>query len=132
MAEKFDHETAGIIAGTLFLARELAHREHLKVHGAGSYSKHAGALGPFYEEIGDLVDSFVEAYQGCCDCILNIPLLSPSDTPSSIAELLRSQQKWLRKARYQAIPSDETPLQNLIDEIEMLYFQTLYKLKRLA
>lgn len=131
-ADGFDHKIAALIAGTLLLAREIAHREHLKVSGPGSYAKHAGALGPFYEEIGDKADTFVESYQGCCDCILDIPLVSPSDTSIPIMELLRSQQQWLRKVRYQAIPKDETPLQNLIDDIELLYFHTLYKLKRLA
>jgi hypothetical protein len=125
-----DHKQAALIAATLMLAREVAHREHLKVTGPGAYSQHAGALGPFYEEIGGLADTFVEVYQGCFDCILDIPLVS-HDTKMPIAEFLRKQQKWIRKTRYQAVPKDESPLQNIIDEIESLYFSTLYKLKRL-
>ena len=126
-----DHNQAGMLAGTLFLAREIANREHLKVTGPGSYSKHAGALGPFYEAIGDLADTFVEVYQGCFDCIIDIPLVA-HDAKTPIMEALRSQQQWIRKIRYEAVPKEETPLQNIIDEIEGEYFRTLYKLKRLS
>lgn len=126
-----DHKQAGLLAGTLLLAREIAHREHLKVQGPGSYAQHAGALGPFYERIGDLADTFVEMYQGCFDCILEVPLVS-HDAKAPIMDALRSQQQWIRKVRYQAVPKEETPLQNVIDEIEGEYFSTLYKLKRLA
>lgn len=126
-----DHKAAGMLAATLFLAREIAHREHLRVQGPGSYSQHAGALGPFYSAIGDLADTFVESYQGCFDTIIDIPLIS-SDSDKPIAEQLRAQQQWIRKTRYEAVPKDETAIQNLIDEVELEYFRTLYKLKRLA
>lgn len=125
-----DHKQAGLLAGTLFLAREIAHREHLKVTGPGSYAKHS-ALGDFYGSVGDLADTFVECYQGCFDCILEIPLVS-HDAKVPLMDAMRSQQQWIRKVRYQAVPKEETPLQNILDEIESLYFHTLYKLKRLA
>ena len=125
-----NHKQAGLLAGTLFLAREIAHREHLKVTGPGSYAKHS-ALGDFYGAVGDLADSFVEVYQGCFDCLLEIPLVA-HDAKAPIMDALRSQQQWIRKVRYEAVPKEETPLQNIIDEIEALYFHTLYKLKRLA
>jgi len=125
-----DHKNAGILAGTLLLAREVAHREHLKVQGPGSYAKHM-ALGDFYNAIGDLADTFVEGYQGCFDCILDVPLVA-NNSGAPIIEVLRSQQKWIRVTRYTAVPKDETPLQNLIDEVEMLYFRTIYKLRRLS
>lgn len=125
-----DHKQAGLLAGTLFLAREITHREHLKVTGQGSYAKHS-ALGDFYGAVGDLADSFVEVYQGCFDCLLEIPLVA-HDAKAPIMDALRSQQQWIRKVRYEAVPKEETPLQNIIDEIEALYFHTLYKLKRLA
>lgn len=131
MADKHDHQAAGMLAATLFLAREIAHREHLRVSGPGSYAKHAGALNPFYEEVGDLADRFVEAYQGCCDCIIDIPLVN-AESGRSIYDQLNAQRQWIRKTRYDVIDKDETPIQNLIDEIELLYFHTLYKLKRLA
>ena len=40
-------EMIGRLVGTLFLAREYAHRAHLRVTGPGSYAKHV-ALGDFY------------------------------------------------------------------------------------
>ena len=33
--------------------------------------------------------------------------------------------------RYAAIPQDDSPLQNVVDEIAALYLRTLYKLKNL-
>jgi len=38
------------LIATMFLSREVAHREHLRVIGPGSFSIHS-ALGTFYTEI---------------------------------------------------------------------------------
>lgn len=124
-----DEKTALIIA-TLFLARDTAHREHLKVTGPGSYAKHK-ALESFYEGIVGLADSLAEAYQGRFETLLDIPLVS-ADEDMPILNMLRSQREWIRETRYEAVSKDETPLHNIIDEIESLYFSTIYKLRFLA
>ena len=49
-------EMIGRLVATMFLAREYAHRAHLRVTGPGSYAKHV-ALGEFYEEIIENADS---------------------------------------------------------------------------
>lgn len=118
-----------MLAATLFLARDLAHREHLKVTGPGSFAAHS-ALGGFYEGIVDLADSLAEAYQGCYDVILDIPLAT-QDGELSIIDTLAGQLDWIHEARYDAIPRDCTALHNIVDEIEVLYMSTLYKLRRL-
>lgn len=124
-----EHRQAGLLIATLFLARDLAHRAHLSVEGPGAYAKHI-ALAEFYEPIVGLADQLTEAYQGRFDVLLDIPLLAAPEE-ADIVEVLKSQREWIREIRYEAIPSDESPLQNIVDEIEALYMATNYKLKRL-
>lgn len=113
----------------LFLARDIAHREHLRVTGKGSYAKHQ-ALGGFYESIVELADSLAEAYQGRNGIIKDIPLLE-NEFPGEIVTSIKNQLKWLESNRYKAVTKEDTPLQNIIDEIVSLYLSTLYKLQNL-
>lgn len=113
----------------LFLARDIAHREHLRVTGRGSYAKHQ-ALGEFYESVIELADSLAEAYQGRSGIIKDIPLLE-NEFPGEIVTSIKNQLKWLEANRYKAVTKDETALQNIIDEIVSLYLSTLYKLQNL-
>ena len=121
------HQKAGVLIATLFLARDMAHRAHLKVEGAGSYAKHK-ALGEFYESIVDLADSLTEGYQGRFEVLLDIPLLDAS-ADEDIRSALRAQWDYIRENRYEAIPREESPLHNVVDEIESAYFAVNYKLK---
>lgn len=113
----------------LFLARDIAHREHLRVTGKGSYAKHQ-ALGAFYESVIGLADSLAEAYQGRHGIIKDIPLLE-NEFQGDIVASIKNQLKWLESNRYKAVTKDETALQNIIDEIVSLYLSTLYKLQHL-
>lgn len=113
----------------LFLARDIAHREHLRVTGKGSYAKHQ-ALGAFYESVIGLADSLAEAYQGRHGIIKDIPLLE-NEFPGEIVTSIKNQLKWLEANRYKAVTKDDTPLHNIIDEIISLYLSTLYKLQNL-
>lgn len=124
------HEKMGMLVATLFLARDLAHREHLKVTGVGSFARHLGATEPFYEEIVELADKLVETYQGIFDTILDIPLAT-HDGDLTIIDALAGQLDYIHEARYDAIPRDWTCVHNIVDEIEGLYGQTLYRLRRL-
>lgn len=124
------HQQAGMLIATLFLARDLAHREHLKTTGPGSFAVHKGATEPFYEGIVDLADTLTEAYQGWFDVILDIPLAT-QDGELSIIDTLAGQLDYIHEARYDAIPRDLTFLHNVVDEIELLYAQTLYRLRKL-
>lgn len=121
----------GMLIATLFLAREIAHREHLKQTGAGSDARHR-ALGSFYEAIIPLADHLAEVYQGRYGVLLDIPLVSHDGAEMSALETIQAQCDWIREMRYEAIARTETPLQNIIDEIEALYCSTIYKLKFLA
>jgi chloramphenicol O-acetyltransferase len=113
--------------GTLFLARDVAHSVHLNTR---SYSKHK-ALRHFYNNIVDLADKFAEAYQGRHGLIGPITLMSAKKT-GNIVEFLEDSLSEVEKMRYDVCKKDDTPLQNIIDEIVGQYLSTLYKLKFLA
>jgi len=116
----------GQFIAVLFLARDLAHREHLRTQ---SYAQHM-ALGDFYKEIIELVDSLAEGYQGRRG-IIDIPLLD-NEFPGEIIESMEAQLAWLEKNRDAAVGKDDRALQNIVDEIVGLYLSTLYKLKNLS
>lgn len=120
-------DKVGVLIGTLFLARDLAHIEHLRTR---RYAQHM-ALDGFYNGIIGLADSFVEAYQGRYRKLISIQL-SANNGDSNIADLLDAQREWIHTYRYEAVPKDETALQNIIDEIEGLYMSTVYKLTFLS
>jgi hypothetical protein len=113
--------------GLFFLARDVTHSVHLNTR---NYSKHK-ALQKFYENITDLADAFAEAYQGRHGLIGPISLMSAKKT-SNVIEFLESQLAEIEKVRYDVCNKDDSPLQNLIDNIIALYLSTLYRLRFLA
>jgi hypothetical protein len=108
----------------LFLARELAHRAHLRTR---SYAEHI-ALGDFYASIVDHADAIAEAWQGKTGELLTIPFLS-GDPEAEILETLKKHVEWIAVARYVAAPRDDTPIQNLIDGAVEAYLSTIYKIQ---
>lgn len=118
---------AGQYVALLFLARDMAHRAHLKATGTGSFAAHM-ALGTFYEGIVERADSFAESYQGRFTELLDIPLLE-NDYAGEIADVLEQQMAWIEDNREQICPRNETAIHNLIDEAVSLYQSTLYKLR---
>jgi chloramphenicol O-acetyltransferase len=113
--------------GELFLARDVAHSVHLNTR---SFSKHS-ALNTFYDEVIDLADKFAEAYQGRHGLIGPISLMSAKKN-GNIIEFLEQSLKDIEDMRYEVVEKNDTPIQNIIDEIVGLYLSTLYKLKFLA
>ena len=118
---------AGQYVALLFLARDMAHRAHLKATGPGSFAAHM-ALGNFYEGIVDRADAFAEAYQGRYNELLEIPLLE-NEYAGEIADVLEQQMAWIEDNREEICKRNETALHNLIDESVALYQSTLYKLR---
>lgn len=106
-------------------ARTLAHIEHW---ATSSFSAHM-ALGSFYDSLTDLVDGFVEQYQGYYG-----KRMSPqadAGPPRTIDDYLEAQVEWIERNRYKVCDKEETSLQNTIDEVVALYQTTLYKLRML-
>jgi hypothetical protein len=99
---------------------------HILHFSTTSYSTHK-ALQNFYEEIGDLVDSFVEAFQGKYGLLTNYKAeyeLPPE--PIAYLNYLKAEVEKLR--RDPAFPQD-SELQNEVDNIANLINSTLYKLR---
>ena len=111
----------------LFLARDLAHREHLKTK---SYAQHK-ALGNFYKGIIENADAIAEAYQGQYGLMKNLEILGYKDSKEIIIEL-QAQVKWIKDNRYKICEKDDTPIQNLIDAAVETYLSALYKLRFLS
>lgn len=121
-------EMIGRLVGTLFLAREYAHRAHLRVSGPGSFSQHS-ALGEFYSAIIESADSITEAYQGRHD-IIEIPYLPMIDEEDPV-KALESLLDDVEKIRYDAVDKKDTAIQNMIDEAVGTFLSALYKLRKL-
>lgn len=115
------------LIATLFLAREIAHREHLKTR---SYAQHM-ALGSFYEDIVGKADALAEAWQGRFGLLKDIPFMV-GNISGSIVDILQGHVDWIAKERYNICPSKESAIQNIIDEVVGVYLSTLYKLKFLS
>lgn len=111
------------IVAICFLSRDVAHREHLRT---SSYAAHI-ALGDFYKGVVDLADELAEAIQGRKNVKLDIPYLAPDS--DDIVSALQSHMDAIESVRQKEI-GDDTPIQNIVDEIVGLYLSTLYKLRR--
>ena len=115
---------SGKYVALLFLARDIAHRVHLKTR---SFSEHM-ALNEFYNDIVEHADDFAEAYQGCYNELLNIPLLT-NEYKGNIVDVLQAQKDWIEKNREAIVPRENTALHNIIDEAVGTYDKALYKLR---
>lgn len=113
--------------GTLFLARDVTHSVHLNTR---SFAKHM-ALNEFYDAIVDLADKFAEAYQGRHGLIGPITLMSAKKT-TDVIEFLKDSMNDIETMRYKVCDKNDTPMQNIIDEIVGQYLSTLYKLRFLS
>lgn len=116
---------AGQFVAMGFLARDLAHREHLRT---SNYAAHV-ALGAFYEQIIPLLDAFAESYMGRFDENLEIPLVG-NDFEGDITDVLDQQVAWIEDNREAICPRSESALHNEIDTVVSLYLRTIFLLRR--
>lgn len=103
---------------------------HLMHFGTRSYAEHQ-ALGAYYDEMGDLVDAFVEAYQGKKNIIKTYPTDFALPTVSSV-EYLMALGQMVAHIRMQGQFPQDSELQNEVDNIANLIKSTLYKLRFLS
>lgn len=102
------------------------HILHLKTP---SYAEHK-ALETFYSEAGDLIDAFVEAYQGKYTVLTNyLPIFELATNP---IEYLTYLQDEVADLRMQPDFPQDSELQNEVDNIANLINSTLYKLRFLS
>ena len=107
----------------VLVVRDAAHLAHWKTK---SYAEHK-ALAEFYDELLELIDGFVEQYQGYYGDRMDI-YRGELDNGAGIEEVLTTDMEWIESNRYEICDKTETPLQNTIDEIVRLYQHTLYML----
>lgn len=100
-----------------------AHILHLSTN---SYAAHQ-ALGNFYEEIGDFVDSFVEAFQGKYGLLTDYK--SDYAVPSNPIDYMNYLKAEVEKLRREPKFPQDSELQNEVDNIANLINSTLYKLR---
>ena len=118
---------AGQFVSTLFASRTQAHVFHLQTP---SFAAHK-ALNKYYEQIVDLTDDFVEAYQGKYGIITGYAnvALQEYESDDAIINYFAILDMYISKTREMICP--DSYLQNIIDEIVALINSTLYKLKYL-
>jgi hypothetical protein len=104
----------------MFEARQVAHNCHLRTK---SFAEHK-ALNSFYEHLLEMVDDFVETYQGqyglLGDCEFKV------EAVASATEYLEDCVKIFVVGR-DALK--DLHLQNIMDEVVALTYRTIYKLK---
>jgi DNA-binding ferritin-like protein len=111
----------------VFYARNLAHFEHWRATGAGSYAKHK-ALGDFYDDVIDAIDKLVEAYQGAFSLIGNIP--APKVSERDVLKLLEADADWIEE-HHEDICKGNRAVGNLVDGVTETYLTAIYKLRNL-
>lgn len=115
------------LAALLFFSRDYAHRAHLRTNRFA----HHMALEEFYKGMTKAVDSLVESYQGRFE-LIDIPYVADDTAVATDpVQVLGRYYDLVRGVRYEAIPREETMLQNQMDEIEHIFATSLYKLKNL-
>lgn len=115
------------LIGRVFYARNLAHFEHWRATGTGSYARHK-ALGSFYDKVVDALDDLVEAYQGAFKLVGSIP--APKETPSDILKALEADAKWIEE-HHEDICQGNRAVANLLDSVTGVYLSAIYKLRNL-
>lgn len=112
--------------GRLFQLRDEIHLNHLSVKGPGAFAAHI-ALNSFYGDVLELIDSLIESYQGKYGIVdITIPNSTKGDSIKCLEELAKLTDGGPAYSMF-----SETWIQNQLDEISTLTYQTLYKLKNL-
>lgn len=111
----------------VFYARNVAHFEHWTANGVGAFARHQ-ALGSFYEDVIEAVDSLVEAYQGAFELIGTVR--APKTKADDILLILIEDAAWIEK-NHEAICKGNRAVANLIDGVTEVYLTTIYKLRNL-
>lgn len=118
-------ETIEQLFGTLIESTTAAWRKHLKTD---SHNVHM-SLNDFYEEIPELVDALIEAYQGIYGKVEGYENMLDDASEMTAIEYLETLRDICKNGR--DLLNDETELESDMDAILDLISSTLYKLKEL-
>lgn len=114
--------------GNLFYLRDCIHLRHLRPTNPGQLGSgwEHKALNDFYDELIDMIDGLIESYQGKYGLLnIEIPSAKPGDAYSEIKKKVTDLEMYKDKL------FKDSYILNQIDEMIMLMYQTLYKLKNL-
>lgn len=111
----------------VFYSRNVAHWQHWRAQGEGSYAAHK-ALGNFYDDVIDALDDLVEAYQGAYDLVGTIP--APPKAKTEILAQLEADAAWIEE-HHEEICQGNRAVANLIDNLTGVYLRAVYKLRNL-
>lgn len=109
--------------GTLMQSRNQVHIYHLQTD---SYAQHV-ALQGYYEGIVDLIDGLVESYQGRNGIVRGYKMAGIIKEDNNPTMYFEGLSKFVETIRTQV--SQDSYLQNQIDEVVDLIESTKYKLK---
>lgn len=110
-----------IVLGQLFQSRDIIHLAHLQTT---SFSEHK-ALDTYYSEVIGLLDDLVEAYFGTIGKRVNFKI--PGSEYMNAKAHLTYMKDYVMKHR-NVFGTENTHLQNIVDEIIALITSTLYQL----
>lgn len=124
-------ETSGLkeMVSKLFHSETQVHMFHLQTKSQSSFAEHM-ALGGYYDEIGDKLDSLIESYQGKYDIVKGYKSY-PFDDYKNVEQLISYFKELVDMVTTNRKSIKESYLQNQIDGIEELIYSTLYKLRNL-
>lgn len=126
MALQFNTMKPTDFFGKLFQIRDQIHLTHLSIVGAGSFATHK-ALNEFYDGLLEAIDTLIESYQGKYGIVdVSIPSSTKVDSISVLKSLALLTDGGSAYSMFK-----ETWIQNQLDEISTLTYQTLYKLQNL-
>lgn len=114
----------------IFESKEMAHVYHLTVKGEeGSYSSHK-ALEDYYENILEHLDNAIEVYQGQYgEIIESYDIIDTSKSKDSeMIEYFEEVGNFILENK-SVIPDKDTHTHSIIDEISILVYKLLYKLR---
>jgi DNA-binding ferritin-like protein len=127
--KKEKNETGDVVdmIATLLHSRSQAHIFHWQTKSQSSFAEHM-ALGPYYDEIVELIDGIVESYQGKYEIITGYKTVEMVDYKSTeqLISYFRELDSNIEKNRKGI---KESYIQNQIDGLQELIFSTLYKLR---
>jgi hypothetical protein len=121
----------------IFESRQMAHVYHLQVKGdMGSHAKHI-ALQEYYEGddegeggVLDSLDTLIEIYQAQYGLIEGYDIIDTKESNSKDPiEYFMDLGKFIKSERKNCFNEEDTEFFNIIDDILVLIYQTIYKLK---
>jgi hypothetical protein len=84
-------------------------------------------LGEYYEGILDLIDTVIETYQGQYGIVDGYETIDTNGTKTKELAYFEELAEYVKHARKSI--SEDTHLHSIVDDIVVLIYKTLYKLK---